>query len=149
MNPFKKPVPTEEGSKLKIKKSMPQFYSSFTRTGLLFFCFLITLAVTAQQSLLSNEEIVFTFKTQSGKQMWLNKDKKDKYLIYRYGTKDKIEFQFPDTTKTSFSKFTYSFTCVVAPKQMKGLIWTISILLTRDLSMLFTTPILPLKKKMR
>ena len=39
----------------------------------------------------------------------LSKDKKDKYLIYRFGTKNKIDFQYPDTVKTSWKLFKYSF----------------------------------------
>ena len=41
--------------------------------------------------------------------MVLARDSVNKYIIYRFGGKDKIEFEFPDKTKDSWNKFTYSF----------------------------------------
>ena len=41
--------------------------------------------------------------------MVLAKDKKDNYLIYRFGTADKIDLEFPkEKNKQSFKKFTFS-----------------------------------------
>jgi hypothetical protein len=62
-----------------------------------------------QKLLLLNEECVFSFKTKSGKTMMLAKDKTEKYLIYRFGTKNNIELEFPTKTKDSWKKFTYSY----------------------------------------
>ena len=39
----------------------------------------------------------------------LAKDKDNRYLIYRFGTKDKIEFEFPDKNESSWTKFKYSY----------------------------------------
>ncbi|MEY4926599.1 MAG: hypothetical protein RI894_1035 [Bacteroidota bacterium] len=53
------------------------------------------LGKSEQKLLLPNEECVFSFKTKSGKTMMLAKDKTEKYLIYRFGTKNNIELEFP------------------------------------------------------
>src|SRR5574337_371735 len=43
-----------------------------------------------------NEEVVFSFTlNNSKKSIYLCKDKKEKYLVYRFGTNDKIELQYP------------------------------------------------------
>ncbi len=39
----------------------------------------------------------------------LAKDKNDAYIVYRFGTANKVEFEFPEKTKDSWSKFKYSF----------------------------------------
>lgn len=41
--------------------------------------------------------------------MFLNRDRENKYIIYRFGSKKKIEFEFPGTTDSSWKKFKYSF----------------------------------------
>lgn len=63
----------------------------------------------SQDYLLPNEVNIYSFETKSGKKMTLAKDKKDKYIIYRFGTKSKIEFEYPEKTKESWRKFTHSF----------------------------------------
>lgn len=78
------------------------------------FLILLLLSITSnlsfgQKYLLQNEELIYSFKTQNGKKMLLTKDKNDNYIIYRFGTKTKIEFEFPEKLKTSWSKFKYSF----------------------------------------
>jgi hypothetical protein len=72
---------------------------------------LLTLTITSfgQNFTLPNEEIVFSFDTQNGNKITLNKDKSNNYLIYRFGTKGKIEFEFPDKSKSSWTDFKYSF----------------------------------------
>jgi hypothetical protein len=78
-------------------------------------CFAIFLIITtstnifAQNFTLQNEEVVFSFTTKTGKLVTLNKDKANGYIIYRYGSKDKIEFEYPSKTKNSWQSFTYSF----------------------------------------
>lgn len=72
---------------------------------LLFSCSLLF----AQNYILSNEVLVYSFETQKGKKLVLAKDKNNQYLIYRFGTATTIELEYPDTTKESWSKFTYSF----------------------------------------
>ena len=69
---------------------------------LIFFA-LLTLTITSfgQNFTLPNEEVVFSFDTQNGKKVTLNKDKANSYLIYGFGTKDKIEFELPGKSKSS------------------------------------------------
>ena len=72
--------------------------------------FLITSNLTFRQKyLLPNEELIYSFETKNGKKLMLAKDKKENYIVYRFGTKTKIEFEFPDNLKESWSKFKYSF----------------------------------------
>ena len=56
-----------------------------------------------------NEEAVYSFKTVTGKQVMLARDKEGKYLVYRFGNKDSVEFEFPPSYLDSWTKFTYSF----------------------------------------
>lgn len=73
--------------------------------ALLFF----SLSVRAQGYLLKNESLIFSFNTQTGKYVMLAKDKDNAYIIYRYGIRDSIEFEYPEKNKDSWKKFTYSF----------------------------------------
>ena len=58
---------------------------------------------------LENEKLLFSFKTDHGKIMTLCEDTLKKYIVYRFGTKDKIELEFPQKDKHSWNKFVYSF----------------------------------------
>ncbi len=58
------------------------------------------------QFLSPTEALVYSFSTKSGKTMVLAKDKKDAYIVYRFGTKDKVELEVWDKTKKQFK---YSF----------------------------------------
>jgi hypothetical protein len=62
-----------------------------------------------QKYLLSNENIIYSFNSSSGKKIVLAKDSADKYIVFRFGTKDKVELEFPGKSKDSWQKFTYSF----------------------------------------
>ncbi len=77
------------------------------------FLFFVLLCFTTtcfgQNFTLPNEELIFSFTTQSGKEVILNKDKRNNYIIYRFGTKDKVEFEFPGKSKSSWTEFKYSF----------------------------------------
>ncbi|WP_123844738.1 hypothetical protein [Chitinophaga lutea] len=65
--------------------------------------------VHGQQYVLPNEEQVFSFKTGNGKIAVLCKDKKDQYLVYRFGTNKKPELVFPASTKSGWEAFRYSY----------------------------------------
>jgi hypothetical protein len=54
-----------------------------------------------------NEEIIMSFKTKNQKVISICKEKKGKYLVYRFGTKDKIELQFPGNLENSWKQFHY------------------------------------------
>lgn len=54
----------------------------------------------------ANEEIVFTFLTQNNKIVSVCSEKKDKYLVYRFGTQAKTELEYPAVLdETSWQKF--------------------------------------------
>lgn len=57
---------------------------------------------------LRNENVAFSFKTNKGKTASVCVDKENKYIIYRYGTKDKTELQFPEMNNESWKQFTYT-----------------------------------------
>lgn len=62
-----------------------------------------------QKYTLSNEENIISFTTQKGKIVTLSKDKNNDYIVYRFGTKDKIELEYPEKNKNSWDKFKFSF----------------------------------------
>ncbi|UQB68248.1 hypothetical protein [Epilithonimonas zeae] len=75
---------------------------------ILILLFLIPSTIWSQY-LLPNEEIVYSFETKNGKKMALVKDKTNKYIQYRFGTKSKIEMEFPkERTKESWKQFHYN-----------------------------------------
>ncbi|MCT2562258.1 hypothetical protein [Chryseobacterium herbae] len=78
------------------------------RNFFLLFAVMIPMVFSAQY-LLPNEETIFSFDTKNGKKMTLVKDKKNSYIQYRFGSKDRVEMEFPATrTKESWKQFTYS-----------------------------------------
>lgn len=70
---------------------------------------LFTLISFAQDYILPNEDLIFSFKTKNGKNMVLAKDKNNEYIIYRFGSSKKIELEYPEKNKESWNKFTYSY----------------------------------------
>lgn len=55
-----------------------------------------------------NEALVFACKTKSGKSIYICREKKDTYLVYRYGTPQKIELQYPAVLdSTSWQQFSF------------------------------------------
>lgn len=74
-------------------------------TALLFF----SLVTKAQHLLLKNESVIFSFGTQSGKHVVLARDNGNAYIVYRYGTTDSVEFEYPEKNKDSWKKFKYSY----------------------------------------
>ena len=57
----------------------------------------------------SNEEVIFSFLLpRNHKIVSFCKDKKDKYIVYRFGTLDKIEFEYPkQLDSNSWTNFKY------------------------------------------
>lgn len=78
---------------------------------LTFILFLVCLSAKAQVAyLLPNEEEILSFETKNGKKLMLAKDKDNGYIVYRFGSKEKIEREYPEKKdKESFKKFTYSY----------------------------------------
>ncbi len=83
--------------------------SSFFKQSIFFAFFCITISGYGQSLTLPNEEPIFSFTTKNGKKVTLNKDKANKYIIYRLGNKNKIEYEFPGNLKTSWKDFYYTF----------------------------------------
>ena len=78
-------------------------------TGLLIFTTCFTLDPISNRLCKNNEEIIFSFQlTKTKKMVSLCKDKQGNYLVYRFGTKNKIELEYPqrfDKTSWNFFKF--------------------------------------------
>lgn len=78
-------------------------------------CITIVLACTAiqcvaQQYVLKNEHLVFSFYTQQHKRLVIAMDNGEQYLVYRFGTDKKIELEYPARDTASWKKmqfFTY------------------------------------------
>jgi len=68
----------------------------------------LSISIFGQTHILPNETLIFSFKTDKDKIVTLAKDKNNKYIIYRFGTEDNIEFEFPDKSEKSWKKFKYS-----------------------------------------
>jgi hypothetical protein len=64
---------------------------------------LFPILIFGQDYCLENEQILFEFKTNNNRILVIAKDNLDKYLVYRYGTKDCIEFEYPNK-KTSLGR---------------------------------------------
>ncbi len=57
-----------------------------------------------------NETLIFSFKTKAGKTAVLASDSDNRYIVYRFGTKDNIELEYPASLdNTSWQNFTYSY----------------------------------------
>ncbi len=57
-----------------------------------------------------NEEILFSFPLKASRKrltVCVEKDSQE-YIVYRFGTKDKLELEFPDKKTASWSKYVYS-----------------------------------------
>lgn len=55
---------------------------------------------------LANEELIFSFQMPSGKKCSISVEEYQEYIIYRYGTKERIELQYPAVIDQSWELFT-------------------------------------------
>lgn len=78
------------------------------KTGLIVMFLFFFSGANSQDFLLKSESGIFSFDTQNGKHVVLAKDKANAYIVYRYGTKNSVEFEFPEKNKDSRKKFKYS-----------------------------------------
>jgi hypothetical protein len=77
----------------------------------LFFClfiFSVYFIASGQKYISTNEVCLFSFETRNGKKVMLVKEKDNKYVTYKFGSKEKIEFEFPEKSESSWKKFRYS-----------------------------------------
>ncbi|UII77648.1 hypothetical protein LV716_07735 [Flagellimonas sp. HMM57] len=70
---------------------------------------LFSLWGSAQSYKLSNEKVLFEFKTTKGKELVIAMDSNEEYLVYRYGSENNIELEFPENLGTSWNKFKNSW----------------------------------------
>jgi len=56
-----------------------------------------------------DEKILFSFKTEKGKTMNIILHQDEKYIVYRFGTENKLELQFPEDLTNTFEQFSYNF----------------------------------------
>ncbi len=55
-----------------------------------------------------NEELVMAFRTKNKKIITVNTDKNRNYIVFRYGDKDSVKFQFPqELNENSWKQFGY------------------------------------------
>lgn len=71
--------------------------------------------------LLENEKVAYSFLTRSNKRLMIAMDKSEKYLVYRYGSEDKVELEFPSDKTNSWSQFAYHRYTRPAPESMTNL----------------------------
>ena len=62
-----------------------------------------------QVGLKSNEEMLFSFKTTTGKTIQIVKDIEDKYIFYRAIKKGQVEWEYPEKKEESWSKFKFTY----------------------------------------
>lgn len=55
-----------------------------------------------------SEELIYAFDMEDGLHLSLAKASDDSYLVYRYGTQEDIQLEFPKDLSKSWSSFTYS-----------------------------------------
>ena len=68
-----------------------------------------------------NEECIFSFRVKNGKTMMLAKDTQNRYIIYRFGKENHIDWEFPNPDSISWKKFTYNYYFRGGGKQNAGL----------------------------
>lgn len=96
-------------------KTSPHSLKTYTMTfeiirySILIVLLTLSTRILCQTFTLPNETVIFSFDTYNGKRVTLNKDSANKYIIYRFGTRDKVEFEFPGKSISSWKSFTYSF----------------------------------------
>jgi outer membrane protein assembly factor BamE (lipoprotein component of BamABCDE complex) len=68
-----------------------------------------TLVNTTNNYVKPNEVELYSFRTFEGKKVSICKDTLDKYLIYRFGTEEKVELEYPNDKSSSWDNFKYYY----------------------------------------
>ena len=65
-------------------------------------------AIDIQPYLLSNEKLIFSFRTEKNKILTICTDTNNKYIVYRFGSENEVELQYPKMLdSTSWDNFYY------------------------------------------
>ncbi len=82
----------------------------------------ISAASVNSQLLLKGETELFRFKTKTGKTAIICTGENDSYILYRFGTNNKIELEYPASKNNdSWQLFTYSYYYRGGGKENAGL----------------------------
>lgn len=89
---------------------------------ILIFCTSFTFDTNSERLCKDNEEIIFSFLlAKNHKIVTVCKDKKSLYIVYRFGTKDKVEMEYPaHADNSSWTKFKYYYVHRGGGKQNDG-----------------------------
>lgn len=82
-----------------------KYRSVILLAGLLLFSF----TIQAQVYLKSNEREVISFNTINGKKLTFAVNSHKKYVVYRFGTVDHIDLEYPRDLNNSFKKFKWDY----------------------------------------
>ncbi len=69
----------------------------------------ISSTLFAQDSLLSNEELIIEFETIREKKLVVAIDKKEAYMVCRLWNENELEMHFPDNLSDTWKEFSYSY----------------------------------------
>ncbi len=75
---------------------------------LIFIVIHLSFITHAQNFLHPNEQLIFGFENQNNKRLVIAKDKNETYLVYRFGSKDTIELEYPTNKTNAWKKFKFS-----------------------------------------
>lgn len=77
---------------------------------ILVLCYNNTFAQFSEQLSKTNESVAFAFQLKNKKWVSVCREKNDKYLVYRFGTKDKIELTYPQLPdSSSWQRFSFTY----------------------------------------
>jgi hypothetical protein len=70
---------------------------------------MVSLDVKSQEYLKSNEQEVISFNTVTGKKLIFAIDSHKKYVVYRFGSVNHIDLEYPKNLNGSFKKFKWYY----------------------------------------
>lgn len=75
----------------------------------LFILFALSIIFSCNSHNVSKEETIIEFKTTNGKKLRVSIGENQRYLVYRYGSQDTVELEYPSDLENSWSKFQFSW----------------------------------------
>ncbi|HET8963777.1 MAG TPA: hypothetical protein VFM99_07765, partial [Chitinophagales bacterium] len=76
---------------------------------LIFSLQLFVFNISTADYIIEGEHLILSFKTPDGKYVSLCAEENNAYLIFRYGTKHNIDFEFPTKDSISWQQFNFSY----------------------------------------